>query len=139
METHNAINFANYIFDYNGWSSSIKEFTVDYVDNRDGRWFCGLSCIVKVSLKDGTFHEVRTATRQAERLPTPRTAHHERLVHSFALLCFCRTSATALRPTFPIAVLRWKRRKRRRRPMRSNERCDCSEMDWAIAYTVRYA
>lgn len=63
VETHNAINFANYIFDYNGWSSSIKEFTVDFIDNRDGRWFCGLSCIIRVSLKDGTFHEVRNGNR----------------------------------------------------------------------------
>ena len=57
------INFANYIFDYNGWSSSIKEFSMDYVYDKEGRWFCGLSCIVKVTLKDGAFHEVGKETK----------------------------------------------------------------------------
>lgn len=59
------INFANYIFDYNGWSSSIKEFSMDYVYDKEGRWFCGLSCIVKVTLKDGAFHEVGRQTKTA--------------------------------------------------------------------------
>ena len=57
VEAHQAINFANYIFDFNGWSSSIKEFQVDYVEEKGGRWFIGISCIVKIMLRDGTFHE----------------------------------------------------------------------------------
>ena len=57
VETHAVINFANYVFDYNGWSSSIKEFHLDYLEEKGGRWSVGASCIVKIMLKDGTFHE----------------------------------------------------------------------------------
>lgn len=57
VEAHSAINFANYIFDYNGWSSSIKEFCMDYMEDKGGRWFVGLSCIVRIMLKDGSYHE----------------------------------------------------------------------------------
>lgn len=35
VESHSVINFANYIFDYNGWSSSIKEFTTDFAEEKE--------------------------------------------------------------------------------------------------------
>lgn len=57
VETHQSINLANYIFDFNGWSSSIKEFSIDFMTEREGRWSMGISCIVRVQLKDGAYHE----------------------------------------------------------------------------------
>ncbi|KAF8518349.1 RAD52 DNA repair protein [Hysterangium stoloniferum] len=53
------INLANEIFGFNGWSSSICSLTVDYLDPHDEgrRWNCGVSAIVRVTLKDGVYHE----------------------------------------------------------------------------------
>jgi DNA repair and recombination protein RAD52 len=58
LEGWKAINLANDIFGPNGWSTELKEFKVDYIDdNKHGSICLGLSCIVRVILKDGTFHE----------------------------------------------------------------------------------
>ncbi|KAI9756337.1 MAG: DNA repair protein rad52 [Lichina confinis] len=54
------INLANEIFGFNGWSSSIKNIQIDFVDESQGsgRVSLGLSVIVRVTLRDGTYHEV---------------------------------------------------------------------------------
>lgn len=57
LEGWKAINLANEIFGPNGWSTELKEFKVDYIEERSGTINLGLSCIVRVILKDGTFHE----------------------------------------------------------------------------------
>ena len=57
LEGWKAINLANEIFGPNGWSTELKEFKVDYIDDKHGAISLGLSCIVRVILKDGTFHE----------------------------------------------------------------------------------
>ncbi|KAF2809281.1 recombination protein Rad52 [Mytilinidion resinicola] len=59
LEAQKAINLANDVFGFNGWSSSIREVTIDFVDEvqATGRVNIGLSIIVRVTLKDGTFHE----------------------------------------------------------------------------------
>jgi DNA repair and recombination protein RAD52 len=59
IETWRAIELANKIFGFNGWSSSIMEIKEDYVDQKDtdGRFNAGVSAIVRISLKDGSFHE----------------------------------------------------------------------------------
>ena len=48
------------IFGFNGWSSKILDIQREYMDpnrqNRD-RWDVGFSCIIRVMLKDGTFHD----------------------------------------------------------------------------------
>ena len=53
------ISLANEVFGFNGWSSGIKEVMVDFLDENPstGRINLGLSVIVRVTLKDGTYHE----------------------------------------------------------------------------------
>ena len=74
LEGHKAVSLANEIFGYNGWSHSVSQQTIDFVDhsqvrwfvkmipfltiwNSQGKFFVGVSAIVKVQLKDGVFHE----------------------------------------------------------------------------------
>ncbi|KAL2093817.1 hypothetical protein ACEWY4_011129 [Coilia grayii] len=45
------------MFGYNGWSHSISQQTVDFVDLINGKFYVGVSAFVKVQLKDGSFHE----------------------------------------------------------------------------------
>lgn len=58
MEGNKAIELANKVFGFNGWSSSIINITIDYADEGGGKICLGLSCIVRVTLKDGTWREV---------------------------------------------------------------------------------
>lgn len=53
------IALANDIFGFNGWSSSIQNVTVDFVDEHPQtmRVSLGLSVVVRVTLRDGTYHE----------------------------------------------------------------------------------
>lgn len=57
LEGWKAINLANKIFGPNGWFTELKNFQVDYIDDRGGSISMGISAIVRVCLKDGTFHE----------------------------------------------------------------------------------
>ncbi|ORX95421.1 recombination protein Rad52 [Basidiobolus meristosporus CBS 931.73] len=58
LEGWKSINLANEMFGFNGWSSTIVDYTVDYLDVTDtGRVSLGMSCIMRVTLKDGTYHE----------------------------------------------------------------------------------
>jgi len=57
LEGHRAVSLANEIFGYNGWSHSVTQQTIDFVDHSQGKYFVGVSAIVKVQLKDGVFHE----------------------------------------------------------------------------------
>ncbi|KAM6936913.1 DNA repair protein RAD52 homolog [Xenentodon cancila] len=45
------------MFGYNGWSHSISQQNVDFVDLVNGRFYVGVSAFVRVQLKDGSFHE----------------------------------------------------------------------------------
>ncbi|KAF2227301.1 hypothetical protein BDZ85DRAFT_1756 [Elsinoe ampelina] len=53
------INLANEVFGFNGWSSSIQQVQVDFVDENpnSGKVDLGLSVIVRVTLRDGMYHE----------------------------------------------------------------------------------
>jgi DNA repair and recombination protein RAD52 len=53
------IQLANEIFGFNGWSSTVKEWQVDFVDENAStlKITMGISVIVRVTLRDGTFHE----------------------------------------------------------------------------------
>lgn len=53
------IQLANEIFGFNGWSSTVKEWQVDFVDENVNtlKVSMGISVIVRVTLRDGTFHE----------------------------------------------------------------------------------
>jgi DNA repair and recombination protein RAD52 len=58
LQTHDAIDLANYIFEYNAWSTSIVDLTMDLSELLSAnRFSCGFSAIVRVTLKDGRFHE----------------------------------------------------------------------------------
>lgn len=53
------INLANEVFGFNGWNSSIQNIQIDFVDEQPhtGKVSLGLSVIVRVTLRDGTYHE----------------------------------------------------------------------------------
>ncbi|XP_078272620.1 DNA repair protein RAD52 homolog isoform X3 [Rhinoraja longicauda] len=57
IEGHRVINLANELFGYNGWSHSITQQNVDFVDLINGKFYVGVSAFIKVQLKDGCFHE----------------------------------------------------------------------------------
>lgn len=57
IEGWKVVQLANDVFGFNGWNSEIKDQTVDYCDEVRGRYNVGVSCIVRVTLQDGTFHE----------------------------------------------------------------------------------
>ncbi|KAI1850586.1 hypothetical protein JX265_004296 [Neoarthrinium moseri] len=53
------IALANEVFGFNGWSSSIQNIQVDFVDENPQtlKISLGLSVIIRVTLRDGTYHE----------------------------------------------------------------------------------
>lgn len=59
IEGWKALNLANEIFGFNGWSSELISTQVDYFDthNSSGRISMGLSVVVRITIKDGTYHE----------------------------------------------------------------------------------
>ncbi|WUR02872.1 DNA repair and recombination protein RAD52 (RAD52) [Vairimorpha necatrix] len=57
VEGWTVISLANQIFGFNGWSSQIIKMEIDYCDENDNKWCIGISCIVRISLKDGTSKE----------------------------------------------------------------------------------
>lgn len=57
IEGWKAINLANQIFGYNGWSTEVKSVSVDFMDEKQGRYCIGCTAIVRVTLTDGTFRE----------------------------------------------------------------------------------
>lgn len=57
VEGWTVISLANQIFGFDGWSSQILKMEIDYCDNIDSKWTLGIFCIVRISLKDGTYKE----------------------------------------------------------------------------------
>jgi DNA repair and recombination protein RAD52 len=59
LAAEKCIQLANDVFGFNGWSSQIMDVTVDYFDENSQTMKAniGISVIVRVTLKDGTFHE----------------------------------------------------------------------------------
>merc|ERR1719309_896583 len=57
LEGWKAISLANEIFGFNGWSHSVTQQTIDFVDHSRGKFYVGVSAFVRVQLKDGVFHE----------------------------------------------------------------------------------
>ncbi|KAH9944457.1 Rad52/22 family double-strand break repair protein-domain-containing protein [Epithele typhae] len=53
------INLANEVFGFNGWSSTIVSLTTDFIDysEQSARYSVGVTAIVRVTLRDGVFHE----------------------------------------------------------------------------------
>lgn len=57
IEGWKAINLANQVFGFNCWNSDVKTINIDFVDEKQGRYNVGLSVTVRVTLKDGSYHE----------------------------------------------------------------------------------
>ncbi|KAI9291837.1 hypothetical protein K502DRAFT_112767 [Neoconidiobolus thromboides FSU 785] len=57
LEGWKSIEIANEIFGFNGWSSEIKDFVVDFLDVADGKWSVGVTAHIRVVTRDGSFHE----------------------------------------------------------------------------------
>ncbi|CDK29314.1 unnamed protein product [Kuraishia capsulata CBS 1993] len=57
IEGWKAINLANRVFGFDNWNSEVRQTTVDYVEETGGRFSVGLSTVVRVTLKNGSFHE----------------------------------------------------------------------------------
>jgi DNA repair and recombination protein RAD52 len=59
LAAEKVINLANEVFGFNGWSSAIKVITIDFIDENphNGKISLGLSVTVRVTLRDGTYHE----------------------------------------------------------------------------------
>ncbi|KAJ5143979.1 uncharacterized protein N7515_002766 [Penicillium bovifimosum] len=59
LSADKCINLANEVFGFNGWSSSIQTIQIDFVEESQntGKISLGLSVIMRVTLRDGTFHE----------------------------------------------------------------------------------
>lgn len=58
LEGWRTFNLANQVFGFNGWSSEILSLTQDYLDvDPSGKVSVGISCMVRVYLRDGTFHD----------------------------------------------------------------------------------
>lgn len=54
-----AIALANQVFGFNGWSSSIISIETDYLeeDKQSKRANIGIAVVVRITLRDGTYHE----------------------------------------------------------------------------------
>lgn len=58
IEGWKALNLANEIFGFNGWLSELVSVQVDFMDSHgSGRVSLGLSIVVRITIKDGTYHE----------------------------------------------------------------------------------
>ncbi|AFM98985.1 Rad52 recombination DNA repair protein [Encephalitozoon hellem ATCC 50504] len=57
VEGWKVISLANRIFGFNGWSSEIRSISTDYEEAEDKKISLGVSCLVRVMLKDGTYRE----------------------------------------------------------------------------------
>lgn len=58
IEGWKVLNLANEIFGFNGWSSELISVQVDFLDSHgSGRVSLGLSVVVRITIRDGTFHE----------------------------------------------------------------------------------
>jgi DNA repair and recombination protein RAD52 len=50
-------DIANDIFGFNGWSHSVIQQTVDFIDFENQKYSVGVSTTVRVTLRDGSYHE----------------------------------------------------------------------------------
>lgn len=59
IEGWRALNLANEIFGFNGWSTELITSQVDYVDvhRPTNKVSLGLSVVVRITIRDGTYHE----------------------------------------------------------------------------------
>lgn len=58
VEGWKALSLMNEVFGFNGWSSEILHLGTDFTDIHDDRISLGMFCMVRIHLRDGTFHDV---------------------------------------------------------------------------------
>lgn len=57
VEGHNAVNLANEIFGFDGWSSEIRELEIGFEEVKNRKYTVLATCIMRVTLSGGSFHE----------------------------------------------------------------------------------
>ncbi|KAI0300150.1 Rad52/22 double-strand break repair protein, partial [Multifurca ochricompacta] len=59
VEGWKIIGLANEVFGYNGWCSTVTKIETDFIDIDPESRKCsvGVTAVVKITLKDGTYHE----------------------------------------------------------------------------------
>lgn len=62
LEGWRAVDKANELFGFDGWSCSVRSLSVDFIEEKETgpnrkRYMASASAVVRVALKDGTFHE----------------------------------------------------------------------------------
>jgi len=59
VEGWKMIGLANEVFGYNGWCSTVTRIETDFIDMdpESRRFSVGITALVKVTLRDGTYHE----------------------------------------------------------------------------------
>jgi DNA repair and recombination protein RAD52 len=59
VEGWKIIGLANEVFGYNGWCSTVTRMETDFIDmDPETRRYCiGVTALVKITLRDGTYHE----------------------------------------------------------------------------------
>jgi len=59
VEGWKIIGLANEVFGYNGWCSTVTKIETDFIDMdpESRRYSIGVTALVKITLKDGTYHE----------------------------------------------------------------------------------
>ncbi|ELP91408.1 DNA repair and recombination protein RAD52, putative [Entamoeba invadens IP1] len=57
LESWRVVELSNALFGFDGWSSCITNLNVDYVDAEKGKYKVGVTAVVRVTLKNGSYHE----------------------------------------------------------------------------------
>ncbi|KAL0212562.1 hypothetical protein RCL1_006188 [Eukaryota sp. TZLM3-RCL] len=57
LEGWKVVRKANEIFGFDGWTTEVRNLEVDYCDELNGRWSCGVSALIRVTLKTGSYHD----------------------------------------------------------------------------------
>eukprot|EP01116_Phalansterium_solitarium_P020705 TRINITY_DN6180_c0_g1_i1.p1 TRINITY_DN6180_c0_g1~~TRINITY_DN6180_c0_g1_i1.p1 ORF type:complete len:382 (+),score=92.19 TRINITY_DN6180_c0_g1_i1:79-1224(+) len=57
IESWKSIELANEVFGYNGWSCSIVNCSVDFAEPVQDRFKCGITVVIRITLRDGSYHE----------------------------------------------------------------------------------
>jgi DNA repair and recombination protein RAD52 len=51
-------DLANQTFGFDGWNSSVRELKTEFCDEKSGKWYVGVSALIRVELKNGCYREV---------------------------------------------------------------------------------
>ncbi|KAL7713698.1 DNA repair and recombination protein Rad22 [Entamoeba marina] len=57
LESWRVVELSNALFGFDGWSCCITNMNVDFIDVEKGKFKVGVTAIVRVTLKNGVYHE----------------------------------------------------------------------------------